>query len=196
MVNLFLCELPLPPGVPNLALGTTMRVLSRMIRTASHRNHQPGASLAELPPAPLPADLIWAAGSPPVAQAFARAAAVLEAAGNYSVAPRIHELLGAELNLWHGKARGISRAWVEDAVRGLPAGERPAGRLVLLTALASHQVDRAVVDEFRRTRPDDRTLIELTSWASMAAARRIGWRLWLAARDSSATSQAGANNPG
>ena len=47
-------------------------------------------------------------------------------------------------------------------------------RLALLTALASYQVDRSVIDKFRLDWPDDATLVELTSWASLAAARRVG----------------------
>jgi hypothetical protein len=52
--------------------------------------------------------------------------------------------------------------------------DRPAGRLALLTALASYQVDRSVVRQFRAGWPDDSTLVELTAWASLAAARRVG----------------------
>jgi hypothetical protein len=35
-------------------------------------------------------------------------------------------------------------------------------------------VDQPVVDEYRAGMPGDRELVELTSWASMAAARRVG----------------------
>jgi hypothetical protein len=39
-----------------------------------------------------------------------------------------------------------------------------------------------VVDEFRTDQPGDQTLIELTSWASLAAARRVGsWMVELPA---------------
>jgi hypothetical protein len=51
--------------------------------------------------------------------------------------------------------------------------------LALVIALASYQVDEGLVDDFRGTAPDDRTLVELASWASMAAARRVS--TWLAA---------------
>jgi hypothetical protein len=73
---------------------------------------------------------------------------------------------------------GISnRAWLDDAVTGLPNADRAAGRLALLTALASYQVTSSVVDAFRSRHPGDTTLIELTSWASMASARQVGARL-------------------
>jgi len=186
MVNIFLGERPLPPGVPARALGPVLRVLRRLIRRAATGPHEPGQSLALLPPAALPADLGWAASSPNVADAVSRAAAAFELAGTRSVPPRVRELLAAELADWAGDKRGPSRAWVEDLVVRLPPVERAAGRLVLLTAFASYQIERSVVDDCGL---DDRALVELTSWAGMAAARRIGERLWLAARQSRAASE-------
>ncbi|NUP84002.1 MAG: carboxymuconolactone decarboxylase family protein, partial [Nonomuraea sp.] len=56
----------------------------------------------------------------------------------------------------------------------LPPAERPAARLALLTALASHQVDRRAVEEFAATAPGDAALVEVTAWASLSAARRVG----------------------
>jgi AhpD family alkylhydroperoxidase len=174
MVNVFLVEVPLPPGVPRMVLGRVMRILGGMIRTAAREPHPPGTSLGLLPSAPLPGDLSWAAGHPAVAQAFARACAAIDAAGARSVPAVVRDAVMAELAGWHGEPRGPSRAWVENAVSGLPTAHRAAGTLALLTALASYQVDRSVIDKFRLDWPDDATLIELTSWASLAAARRVG----------------------
>src|SRR5262249_17050922 len=64
MVNVFLTEAPLPPGVPKMMLGPVMWVIDRRIRAAAGQPHQPGASLELLPAAPLPGDLSWAAGNP------------------------------------------------------------------------------------------------------------------------------------
>ncbi len=61
---------------------------------------------------------------------------------------------------------------------GLPDDERPAGRLALAAAFASYQVDEDMVDAVRRGGADEDALVELTSWASMTAARRVG--TWLA----------------
>jgi hypothetical protein len=58
-------------------------------------------------------------------------------------------------------------------VAGLPAEDRPVARLALLTALASHQVTGPDIEELRHLRPDDRSLIEIAAWASLAAARRV-----------------------
>lgn len=71
------------------------------------------------------------------------------------------------------------RAWdvVPELLAELPDGQRPAARLALLTALASYRVTDAVVADFRAAGNDDRALVALASWASLAAARRIGVRL-------------------
>jgi hypothetical protein len=81
-----------------------------------------------------------------------------------------------ELAVWHGRPKGLSRAWVEDATSALSASERPAGRLALLTAIASYAVDAGVIDRFRAVQPADDALVGLTSWASLTAARHVaGW---------------------
>src|SRR5439155_26694884 len=123
--------------------------------------------------APLPPDLSWADGNPSIAEAFGRAAAVIDSAGARSVPDPVRELLRADIAHWDGRPAGASRAWVDRAVAGLAVADRPAGRLALLTAKAAYQVDQPVVDAFRAGR-DDRALVELTSWASLAAGRRVG----------------------
>ncbi len=190
MVNVFLTELPMPPGAPRFALGPVMRVLGPKIRSASARPHQPGTSLEWLPAAALPPDLSWAGGNRVVADALARGCGVVDAAGARSVPPSVRDVVMTELSDWHGEQRGPSRAWVNGAVSALPMAQRPAGRLALLTALASYQVDRSVIGEFRSGGASDAALIELTSWASLMAARRVG--AWISAgiRDTTATDPA------
>jgi hypothetical protein len=136
--------------------------------------HPPGLGLELLPPARLPEDLWWATGNPFVAEAFARAAAAIEAAGRAQVPASVRTLVSSRLACWDGQPVGPSRSWVEKELAGLPADERACGRLALLTALAAFQVDRPVIEDFRHTRPADEALIATTSWASMAAARRVG----------------------
>lgn len=178
MVNLFLGEAPLPPGAPLKSLGAVMRILMWLIGSAVRTEPAPGVSLDLLPSAPLPEDLAWAAGNPVIAEAFARAAAAVEEAGHRSVPESVRELLHAELTAWDGRPRGISRAWVEDGTAALPPQDRAAGRLALLTAMASYQVDDTAIARFREGNPADGALIDLTAWASLTASRRIG--TWLA----------------
>jgi alkylhydroperoxidase family enzyme len=180
MVNVFLTEVPLPPGAPRMALGPVMRILGRRMWPAARRSYQPGESLDLLPAAPLPRDLSWAAGDSLAQDAFARGCAAVDAAGTRSVPPPVRDLVMTELENWRGEPRGPSRAWAENAVSGLPSADQAAGRLALLTALASAQVDRSVVRDFRTSQPGDSALVELTAWASLAAARRVG--TWIPVR--------------
>jgi AhpD family alkylhydroperoxidase len=174
MVNVFLAESPFPAGLPAGVRAGVQGLAGRLLRPIARRHREPGAALDLLPAAPLAADLSWAAGSPNIGAAFARAAAAVDAAGARTVPASVRALVAAELAGWDGQPVGISRGWVDGAVAGLAAGDRPAGRLALLTALASYQVDGSVIEEYRQTRPGDAALVELTAWASLAAARRVG----------------------
>lgn len=185
MVNIFLGELPLPPGAPAASMTVVRRVLVWLIKSAERQGPRPGASLDLLPDAPLPEDMKWAEGHAAIAGAYARGAAAIEEAGRRSVPAEVSALVLTHLARWDGKPVGVSRAWVEDAVAGLAADQRDAGRLALLTALASYQIDQSVLDRFRAGSPEDRSLIDLTSWSSLAAARRVG--SWMRFRPEDAT---------
>ncbi len=174
VVNVFLRDVPLPPGVPAFTLPLVLRVLNRAVLATSRRPHQPGRSLDLLPAASLPEDLRWTAGNETVAKAFAQACAAIDEAGRRAVPEAVRDLVLSNLVGWRGGPRGISRAWVEELVQGLPDGQRPAGRLALLVAFASYQVDAKVIAGCRAAGANDRTLVELSSWAAMAAARQLG----------------------
>ncbi|MFL6140062.1 MAG: carboxymuconolactone decarboxylase family protein [Frankiaceae bacterium] len=176
VVNVFVGE-PLLPPLPLTARDGMSRLIGRLMRSRTARHVPPGLSLGLLPPAPLPADLTWAAGDGTVGDALARSAAVIEAAGDRSVPVRVRDLVTATVAAPRARPQGPGRAWLDEAVTGLPAGERPAGRLALLTALASYQVTRPDVAHFRETSPDDAALVELVAWSSLAAARRAAGRM-------------------
>jgi AhpD family alkylhydroperoxidase len=177
VVNVFLRDSPFPSHVPESAKPKARQVLGRVLRPSTNGGPRPGTSLDFLPPAPLPDDLCWARPNPIVADSFARAYAATEAAGARSVPASVREFIHSRLSDWDGQAPGISRSWT-DAVAGLPAADQAAGRLALVIALASYQVDDELVAAFRHTAPGDDALIELAAWASMAAARRVS--TWLA----------------
>ncbi|MBM7774517.1 AhpD family alkylhydroperoxidase [Actinokineospora baliensis] len=174
MVNLFLPESPVPTGLPPSARTTALRLLGLFTLSGGRAGPAP-ADL--LPAADLPSDLAWARGNTAVATAFARAAAAIDAAGQRSVPASARELVCARLSDWRGEPPGLSRAWAHDAVASLPEEDRAAGRLALLTALASYQVADADIEQLRATGADDRALVELAAWASLSAARRAGQRL-------------------
>lgn len=179
MVNVFLRESPFPSHVPESAKPKARQVLGGVLRPTGDGGPRPGDSLDLLPAVAVGDELEWAAGNTFVADAFARAHTAIEAAGERSVPRSVRDLVRSHLSTWDGQAPGISRSWVEDAVAGLPAADRPAGRLAMVVALASYQVDEGIVDDFRRTAPGDDTLVELAAWTSMTTARRIS--TWLAA---------------
>lgn len=182
MVNIFLRDTPLPFAVPAAARAATRRVLGLMMRSTTGRPVRPGGSLELLPAARLPDDLGWASASPTISAGFAQAAAAIDAAGRAVVVPAVRDLVSSRLAGWDGRAAGLSRAWADRAVAGLPEAQRPAGRLALLTAIASYQVDPGLVAELRRHQPGDEALVALTSWASLAAARQVGGWLWAGLR--------------
>lgn len=180
MVNVFLPDAPLPPLAPAAILTVVLPVLGRFLRSA-HRNTAPvGGTLKLLPEAPLPTDLAWATDNRTIADALSRATAAYEQAGQHAVPAAVRDLVRAELAAWDGQPKGMSRAWVEESVRDLPTADQPAGRLALLIALASYQVDEGALDAFRATAPGDATLVELASWASFTAAVRATGRMVVA----------------
>jgi len=154
MVNVFLRPSPLPPGLPDVARGQVRRMVAPLL-----------GSLAARP-------VVRDAPSPASADAFARTVSVVEAAGTRVVPEAVRALLHKELADWDGQPRGSDLDWVERAVAVLPRDDRPAGRLAMHLAFASYRVPPSLVARF----PDDRALIELTSWSSLTAARLLGVR--------------------
>ncbi|HJP77492.1 MAG TPA: carboxymuconolactone decarboxylase family protein [Pseudonocardiaceae bacterium] len=176
MVNVFLGPSPLPARVPESARPMVRKVLGRFLRPSAAP--EPGQSLDLLPAVPIPpADLGWARGNPTVRDAFARAGAALDVIPDHSVPESVRQLVLAELVGWDGTPMGLSRSWVAPLLAGLRRADRATARLALLTAFSSAQVDAGVIAEFREHNPSDRALIEVTGWASLAAARALGARI-------------------
>lgn len=176
MVNVFLGESPLPSGLPSPVRQGMMGLLGRIMLPEQRRAQDAGHALALLPEATLPPDMSWAAASPAVAAAFARAAAAIDQAGTEAVPSAVRDLILGELTGWDGEPRGPSRAWADGiiSISPLPQADQPAARLALLTAFASYQITPSDIADFRKSQPEDAALVGLTSWASLAAARRIG----------------------
>ena len=177
VVNVFLTESPFPSHVPESAKPKARKVLGGVLRPGPG-GPVAGESLDFLPAAPLPDDLGWARSNGVVAEAFARAYAAVDAAGERSVPASVRALVLSRLSTWDGRAPGLSRSWVDTAVADLPEEDRAAGRLALVIALASFQLDDGLVAEFAGTGVGDTAVVELAAWAAMAAARRIS--TWLA----------------
>ncbi|WP_430788008.1 carboxymuconolactone decarboxylase family protein [Actinoplanes sp. G11-F43] len=176
MVNVFLSPALVPPRLGPGARRRFKRGVSVLTRPTLRAGHEPGRALAFAPVAPLPPDARWAAADPVVAAATGRAYALFDTIGERSVSPAVRALVARRVAGWRGEDMGLSRRWCEPDLAGLPAGDRAAGRLALLTALASYQVDDEVIAGYREHHPGDRELVETTAWAAYLAARRIGAR--------------------
>ena len=172
MVTMFLPESPLPPLTPKPMGGWVMGMLASAMTAPSP---VPGASLDLLPEAPLPAEFSWATGEPHVAKALARAAAAIDAIGGQIIPEPVRDLVLDRLLAWDGQAQGPSRSWADDCTGSLSPADRPLGRLALLAAFAPYQVTKGDVQALGSS--GDEALIAVTSWASMAAARRVAARL-------------------
>jgi len=176
MVDIFLDETPLPSNRGWLK-GTLKRMAGWYFSRAARRRKTAGISLRLLPEAELTTDLSWAAASPVIASAFARWAAVVEAAGQDALPANVRAMVREHIAAWNGEDPGLSRNWVEKVAAGLDESEKPAARLALLTALAPYQINKHIIVAFRAQQPGDDKLIAATAWASFTAARRIG--TWL-----------------
>ncbi|MFL6163709.1 MAG: carboxymuconolactone decarboxylase family protein [Jatrophihabitantaceae bacterium] len=179
MVNVFLARSPLPGALPGMLRAPALQLLGRHAGATAGRHHPAGESLPLLPAATRRHRPAWAAADPILAEAFARATAAIEQTADVQVPRSVRQLLTELLSRWDGRPAGLDTRWLDEPLAGLPAGDRPAGRLALLTAFASYRVEDSQVATFRRSHPGDPALLGLTSWASMATARQIA--SWISA---------------
>jgi hypothetical protein len=121
--------------------------------------------------------MLWASRNEVIAGAFSRMATAIDQAGLSVYPPEVGRLVTGYLQSWRGESPPLGRTWLEQTIQNLAEDEKPSARLALLTALAPHQVDEKVINDFRAIYPDDVQLINALAWASFSAARRIGSRL-------------------
>ena len=176
MVNVFLANSLVPQGLGPRSRRRFNQGLGRVLRPTLRGQHAAGRATRLLEAAPPRSDLSWAVGSPPIADAMARAFRVFEVAGARSLDPAVRDLVLSRLDGWAGDDAGLSTRWCEELIEPLTAPLRAAARLALLTAFASYRVGPEVVEDFRRHHPTDTMLVDVAAWASFAAARRIGLR--------------------
>jgi AhpD family alkylhydroperoxidase len=136
-----------------------------------------GTTAAFLPEADLPPDFAWAAGTPAIAAAFARFAKVVDDGGRRALPDAVRRVVGGYVSQWQGDDPGLSRRWVDEALRPLEPAHQPAARLALLGAIAPHQIDASIVNAYRGEGMTDTAVVEALAWAGFAAAQRIS--TWL-----------------
>ncbi|WP_199749108.1 carboxymuconolactone decarboxylase family protein [Amycolatopsis sp. WAC 01376] len=174
MANIFLPSSPVPAQTPGAARKYVRGTLGWMLR-GTVGDVTAGRSVDLLPPARPTADVLsWAGGAREVSDAFARASAEIERAADPAVPPAVRAAVREVLEGWTGGPPGPGRGWMDPVVAELPPADRAAGKLALLTALASYRIDDDVVEEYRRDAPGDEALLSLTSWVALTAARRTG----------------------
>ncbi|WP_433309720.1 carboxymuconolactone decarboxylase family protein [Micromonospora sp. CA-269861] len=96
MVNVFLPDSPLPPA-PDPVTAVLRRGAVRILAGLARRTVVPGESPGLLPPATVPPDLSWTGDRPHLVAAFARSAAVVDAAGERTVPASVRRLVTAQL---------------------------------------------------------------------------------------------------
>ncbi|MEX0614034.1 MAG: hypothetical protein WD738_01135 [Pirellulales bacterium] len=148
---------------------------------AARRPKTRGDSLGFLPDAALPADMEWAAANETVAGAWARFAQEIERQGQAALSAETRNFAVEYIGEWDGDADELDRESIEVAIAQLSPEQRSAVRLVVLTALAPHQVDEQVVRGFADPAQAQEKLLGALAWASFTAARRIGSLLHRAA---------------
>jgi AhpD family alkylhydroperoxidase len=176
MACVFLGDTPLPSSRRWLK-GSLKRAASLMFSSAIHRHKKTGDALQFLPKADLPPDLHWAKMAPNVAQAYARFAATAHEIGEHALPTVVRETVQQEISEWDGETSELDLAWIEDAISRYDEATQAAARLAMLTALAPNKINGATVQTFRKHFPEDEKLVGALSWASFAAARKIG--TWL-----------------
>jgi hypothetical protein len=180
VVNVFLSNFLLPPGLGPRSRRRMKQGIGRLLRPTLRTPRVAGRSVGLLAAAPPPVGVTWSAGNDDIAAAVARSSRAFELAGARSLSTGVRRLVLDRLEEWRGEDTGLSTAWCEDLIADLPAHERPAGRLALLTAVSSYQVDEGVIGEFRQFDPSDAGLVDAVAWSAFAASRLIGNRLAVA----------------
>jgi hypothetical protein len=137
-----------------------------------HRRYEPGGSLAFIGDAPLPEYLAWARPHRPIAAALAYLHQQIQQLGAARIPLSLQGFVLEFVHARHGQSMGLSRRWADDAVEPLEPGQRPLAKLLLLTALASYQIDDAVVQAVRTSLPTDADILAVLAWASYAAYNR------------------------
>jgi AhpD family alkylhydroperoxidase len=169
-------DTPLPFSQPWMK-GFLSRAAGWYFSFAARRFKAPGASLVFLPDAKLPDDMAWAAASETLTGAWARFAREIDRIGQATLSDKTRSLANDCIDEWHAGGMAANGELVDEFVARANSNERAAARLVLLTAIAPHTVDAAVIHDFTASHREQDELLHAISWASFAAARRIGAKL-------------------
>ncbi|MCC3373601.1 carboxymuconolactone decarboxylase family protein [Cohnella sp. REN36] len=155
------------------------RAVALVFASSVRKSRNQGASLVFTTESELPNDFWWAEHHPYIRFALAAFADAVNRAGEQSLTEDSRTVVKQHIDAWTGEEPGISRQWAEKAVSSLSGGSRTAARLALLTAIAPYQIDDELIHEFQSVHREGIHLLNVLSWSSFMAARRIG--TWLSA---------------
>ncbi|MEK8107789.1 hypothetical protein NKG94_27190 [Micromonospora sp. M12] len=103
MVNVFLANFLLPPGLAPWTRRRLKQGISRVMRPTLRDPREPGRTAGLLPAGPLRAETAWAAPRPAVAAAVGAADRVFQAAGERVLTPEVRDLVTARLASWRAR---------------------------------------------------------------------------------------------
>jgi AhpD family alkylhydroperoxidase len=176
IVNIFLSDSPLPvPSAWRKLRRSAVKIFGATVgKSIIKREPRVGESLKFIPRVNLPADMEWARPNSTIAAAFAGFTNIVESLAKPVIPEPVRHLTQQSIDAWEGSDMGMGRGWLEKNVAKLKEKDKSIARIALLSALAPHQMTEEDIQEFRLTHPNDNELLVATSWASYAAARRIG----------------------
>jgi hypothetical protein len=174
MIDVLLTNKALVPVNNTFLKNILKRGIALVFSSSIRKNRNPGESLLFLPEAILPDDFQWAKSHPIISRAFACFAAAADAAGESVLSEEIRSTVQRFIDDWEGKEPGLGRSWVEQTVKKITGPSKIAAKLALLTAITPYQIDDDLVRDFRSAYKEDIQLLNVLSWSSFTAARKIG----------------------
>jgi AhpD family alkylhydroperoxidase len=133
-----------------------------------NRQYVPGRSLEFITEVPLPSHLEWARPHQTIGVALAAFHRQVNELAQTLIPDHLQRFVLEYVHEHRGQNMGLSRRWADDAVAWLEPALQPTSKVLLLTALASYQIDEELISQVRQTLPDDADLLALLAWGSYA----------------------------
>jgi AhpD family alkylhydroperoxidase len=134
-----------------------------------HRRYASGRSLELIAEASLPDHLAWARPHVPIAAGLAYFHQQINLLGADVIPGHLRRFVLEFVNTHRGQKMGLSRRWVDDAIQPLESDSHPMAKLLLLTALASYQIDEDLIRSVRPSLVTDAALLAVLAWGSYAS---------------------------
>jgi AhpD family alkylhydroperoxidase len=137
-----------------------------------NRRYETGHSLGLIGDAPLPEHLAWAQPHRSIAKALAYFHQQIWQLADPPIPESVQRFVLEFVQVHERQSMGLSRRWADDAVHNLEPEQRALAKLLLLTALASYQIDDALIQSVRESMPTDADLVAVLAWGAYAIYNR------------------------